>query len=49
MGDLANKLTLETQDGQTVELAGGVIGAPCAAMVRAGQVKTIHVHYEAQA
>ena len=49
MGDLANKLTLETLDGQTVELAGGVIGAPCAAMVRAGQVKTIHAHYEAQA
>ncbi len=49
MRDLANKLTLETQDGQTVELAGGAISAPCAAMVRTGQVKSIHIHYEAQA
>jgi hypothetical protein len=46
LGDLANKLTLETQDGQTVNLAGGVIGAPHAAMVRAGQVKAIQVYYE---
>ena len=33
---------LEWQDGRTVDLAGSTIGAPYAASVRAGQVKTIH-------
>ena len=46
VGDSASKMTLETDDGQTVELAGGVIGAPYAARVRSGQVKTILVVFD---
>jgi hypothetical protein len=33
---------LELQDGRTADLTGSTIGAPYAASVRAGQVKTIH-------
>jgi hypothetical protein len=38
-------ITLHTADRQTVEIKGGVIGAPQAEMVRAGRVKTIHVFF----
>jgi hypothetical protein len=48
LGELVSRVTLETPDGQTVEFADGIVGAPYAARVRAGQVKTIHVHAEAQ-
>ncbi|MBN1890326.1 MAG: hypothetical protein JW850_20195 [Thermoflexales bacterium] len=40
------KLTLHTRAGQTVEYAGGLIRAPHAAMVRQGEVDTIHVSVE---
>jgi hypothetical protein len=49
VGEWARNVTIETQEGQTAEFSDGVIGVPYAAMVRAGQVKTIHVYYEAQA
>lgn len=42
-GMQASKIRLLTQDERVIELEGGVIGAPYAAMVRAGQVKIIRV------
>ena len=41
-GLFPDRIRLHTGDGQTVELSGGVIGAPYAEMVRAGQVRAIH-------
>jgi len=37
------KLILQLRDGQTVEIAGEVIGAPYAALVREGQIPAIEV------
>lgn len=37
------KIILHLRDGQTVELAGEVIGAPYAALVRAGEIPAIQV------
>ena len=37
------RVALELGEGKTAKLDGSVIRSPYAAMVRAGQVKTIHV------
>jgi hypothetical protein len=42
-GMQARKITLRTRDGRSIEFASDVIGAPYAAMVRDGQIHTIHI------
>jgi len=39
------KIALDTRDGQTIELDGSVIAAPHAALVRAGQVRSVRVFF----
>ncbi len=42
---LIQRVVLQTHDNQQIELIGNLIGAPHAAMVRAGQVKRIEVFW----
>jgi len=44
-----HKLILQLRDGQTVEIAGEIIGAPYAALVREGQISAIEVMLGMQA
>ncbi len=39
------RLALHMQDGAVIELPGGLIGAPYAAQVRAGLVRSIHLYF----
>jgi hypothetical protein len=46
-GVQAHKIALHMRDGRRIELSGDVIGAPYAALVRAGQVESVHVFFSA--